>query len=639
MTGHRRQAAVRRWWIAAGLAGIAWALLIPSAARGVMGAAPERSLGVFSEIDVRINGAGGGDLTGLSVASGDVNGDGLMDMVIGAPYAHNNGRTDSGSVYVVYGGSPSRTIELGAIGSGGFRIDGASASDRAGYAVTSADVNGDGLSDVILGAPTLTNSTLSSTGAVYVIYGKASHDNIDLATAPLNGSDGFRILGAGAEDQAGGSLAPVGDLTGDGRDEFILGANGADNNGRSNSGSAYVVYGSPSSGGFNLTAIGAYGFRIDGATADGRAGSAVAGGADVNGDGRPDIVVGAPFADDNGRVDSGSVFVVYGKGKSSNIDLAVLGPALFRVTGETAGDLAGLALDMGEVTGDNQAEVMIGAAYADDNGRKDSGSAYVVFGAPSSGGFDLSAIGAYGFRIDGAAADDKAGFSVANAGDLNGDGLGDVAVGAYAADVQARTDAGAAYVVFGRTRSASSSVDLAALGQRGSRIDGPAPGDETGTRLAGLGDENGDGRPDLIIGAPKASPNGLSQAGAAFVVYGFVPPDSTAPQLVVKGRPSQRLLAKNAITVRATCNEACELTASGIVTISGSSVVLNLRRATVDLMTAGSSQLRLALPPATERRLRRLWGPSMTATATVRVQAVDLAGNLSVARLMIAVRR
>ncbi len=630
--------AMMRRWIAVGICVCAAAAFIPSAApRGIL--ALPQGVDLLSEANVRLAGGSAGDRAGVSVASaGDVNGDGVADLAVGAHYADNNGRLDSGSVYVVFGRSSLGNVDLAALGSDGFRIDGAAAGDGAGYAVASADVNGDQLSDVILGAPTADSNGVLDTGAVYVVYGKVSPGNVDLATASQGDDNGFRIVGAAAGDEAGISVGAAGDLTGDGRSELLLGASGADNRGRIDSGSAYVVFGAPSSGGFNLSLIGAYGFQIDGAVAGDRAGSAVAGGGDVNGDGNLDLVVGAPFADDNARADSGSVYVVYGKPSMANVDLAALGPGLFRVTGEGGGDLAGISVAVGEVTGDSRSEVIIGAPYADNNGRKDSGSAYVVFGIVSSSGFDLSLIGAYGFRIDGGAAGDASGFEVAGGGDLNGDGLGDIAVGAWGSDSNARDKSGSVDVVFGRPFSFSGPVDLATLGPGGFHIAGAAAGDEAGTRVADLGDVNGDSHPDLIIGAPKADGVG-ADSGAAYVIYGYKTPDSTAPGLVLGGRLTQRLLVRKGITVRATCDEPCTLAATGSVAILGTRSVFGLKRATGNLNAPGSSSLELGFGTAAQRRFRRLWAPGTKAEATIIVQAVDAAGNLTAARRTVMIRR
>ena len=119
--------------------------------------------------------------------------------------------------------------------------------------------------------------------------------------------------------------------------------------------------------------------QLDGAAGREFTGFAVAVAGDVNGDGRADVLVGAPSADNNGRTDSGSAYVVFGKASTAPVDLAALGQAGFRIDGAAAGDAADVA-GAGDVNGDGRPDVLVGAQRADNNGRTNSGSAYVVYG-------------------------------------------------------------------------------------------------------------------------------------------------------------------------------------------------------------------------------------------------------------------
>jgi len=328
-----------------------------------------------------------------------------------------------------------------------------------------------------------------------------------------------RIDGAAAGDRAGFSVAGAGDVNRDAHADALVGVPGADNEGRADSDSAYVVFSQASATKVDLAALGARGFRIDGAAADDGAGFSVAGAGDVNGDGHADVLVGVPGADNEGRADSGSAYVVFGKADPASIDLARLGARGFRIDGAAPNDRAGFSVaGAGDVNGDGHADVLVGVPGADNEGRADSGSACVVFGKTDPASVDLAMLGARGFRIDGATADDGAGFSVAGAGDVNGDSQADMLVGAAGADSHGRADSGSAYVVFGQTSAPT--IDLAALGTGGLRIDGAVADDRAGFSVAGAGDVNRDGRLDVLVGAFSAGHIDGDDSGSAYVVFG-----------------------------------------------------------------------------------------------------------------------
>ena len=466
------------------------------------------------------------DASGFSVsAAGDVNGDGFDDLMVGAVGADPNG-IDSGSSYVVFGKASgfSAAMDLSRLdGSNGFRLDGEAGFDRSGISVSNAgDVNGDGFDDVMVGA-TYADPNGDRSGSSYVVFGRASGFDATMDLSTLDGSNGFRLDGEAEYNESGWSVSTAGDVNGDGFDDVIVGASYADPNGN-NSGSSYVVFGRAS--GFNATMSlssldGSNGFRLDGEADFDHSGISVSAAGDVNGDGFDDLIVGAPNADNS----LGSSYVVFGQasGFDATMDLSILnGSNGFRLDGEAKFDRSGFSVsNAGDVNGDGLGDVIVGAQGADPNGYN-SGSSYVVFGSASSfdAALDLSSLdGSNGFRLDGEAKFDRSGFSVSNAGDVNGDGLGDVIVGALGADPNGGYS-GSSYVVFGKASGFDATIDLSSLDSSdGFRLDGEATGDYSGNSVSAAGDVNGDGFDDLMVGAFGAKPNG-NYSGSSYILFG-----------------------------------------------------------------------------------------------------------------------
>ncbi|SEQ20704.1 integrin alpha [Nitrosomonas ureae] len=421
---------------------------------------------------------------------------------------------------------PITSINLSSLnGMNGFRLDGITRADSFGGSVSNAgDVNGDGFDDVIVGAYGA-DSNGSHSGSSYVVFGKLSGFNATMSLTDLDGSNGFRMNGVSRNDYSGKAVSNAGDVNGDGLDDLIVGAYRADPNG-SYSGSSYVVFGKAS--GFNATMSlgeldGSNGFRIDGVSEQDQSGRSVSSAGDVNGDGFDDVIVGAFNADPN-EVYTGSSYVIFGKSSNfdSRIDLSKLnGSNGFRLDGSEYDFLGESVSSAGDINGDGLDDLILSASQADPNG-PDSGSSYVVLG--KSSGFEaiinLSRLnGNNGFRLDGEKQFDFSGYSVSNAGDVNGDGFDDVIIGAALADPNGE-NSGSSYVVFGKATSFDATMNLSILnGKNGFRIDGEE-GDNSGDSVSNAGDVNGDGFDDVIIGAGQADDSNRENSGSSYVVFG-----------------------------------------------------------------------------------------------------------------------
>lgn len=506
------------------------------------------------------------------VPAGDVNGDGLKDLIVGVPGASAQGRTDSGVVYVLFGSLAPRWLDPLSLGASGFRIDGPppaieqfsqsgtglNGPSAGSIARAAGDVNGDGLDDLLVGVPLASERSRLNAGAVYVVFGKRFAEPVDLGNL---GEGGYRIDGAEPGQMlGGGGVAAAGDVDGDGLDDVLLSA-GRD---------AYVVFGRASSDSVDLRSLGQRGYRI--ALPDPGDGSesfspGVQNAGDVNGDGRPDAIVSqyergiwvvlgaagsAPvdLADPGGRAYStippdprawegqvvsagdvngdgladllvsvttisssrvAGVYVVFGQARPRPVSLTELGAGGYRIWYsrrlEEVGEFVGNA---GDVNGDGLSDVLVTGPASRFRDRF-----YVVFGKRGPGAIDLRRPGGRAFHIEGNfdIFPGTIDYSAAGLGDIDGDGFGDLAIGAGEFDRACRMDVGAAYVVYGRGRATDLNAER--LGVRGFRVEGERPNDAVGSFVAAPGDVNGDGRPDALI----ASRNEEGLSGGPFSLH------------------------------------------------------------------------------------------------------------------------
>ncbi|MES2791000.1 MAG: Calx-beta domain-containing protein [Planctomycetota bacterium] len=516
------------------------------------------SLGNLGLGGITINGIDASDVSGRAVAGiGDFNGDGYDDVLIGAVSGDGvgNAKSNSGESYVVFGRadwSAMPTLELSTLdGTNGIILYGVDANDYSGWAVSAAgDVNGDGFNDLMIGSYFAAGigNTKAGSGETYVVFGKSSwtaSPTVNLGA--LNGTNGFTLYGADAGDRSGIALSAAGDVNGDGYADMLIGAPGGDGagNAKDASGESYVVFGKAnwsSTPSVNLGALnGTNGFTLYGVDLEDESGKAVGSAGDINGDGFADLIIGAPSSDGAGNLLplAGESYVVFGKANwasTPTLNLSSLnGTNGFILYGIDAGDLSGTSVgSAGDFNGDGFDDFVIGATSAAGVGNlsDNAGESYVVFGKASWAGtptVNLSSLnGTNGIILVGIDPADASGTTINGIGDLNGDGFDDILISANFGrgpnnDIN-DTGTGESYVVYGKADwSATAIFALSTLdGSNGFTIYGADPYDQSGKWSAAAGDFNGDGFPDLLIGAPNSAgaDNNTFNTGATYVVFG-----------------------------------------------------------------------------------------------------------------------
>jgi len=418
--------------------------------------------------DAIFSGDAANDNFGISVsAAGDVNGDGFSEIIVGA-MNNDAGGTDAGRAYLYLNSLTGTDIED--------EFFTGTTLDYLGFSVSDAgDVNGDGYSDVIIGA--IGNN--SDRGIAYIHFG---------GTVPDNTPD-LTLTGSAAGDNFGYSVSGAGDVNGDGYDDVIVGALLNDAGGM-DAGRAYLYLGGEV---MNNTAD----IVFTGAAALDQFGTSVSDAGDVNADGYSDVIVGAPNNDFGGGND-GRAYVYFGGPVMNNIADILLNEGL-------GNDLFGTSVSSaGDVNGDGYGDLIIGAHNFDSKG-----AAYIYFGGETiTNNPDVFISGFQTF--------DKLGYSVSSAGDVNKDGFSDILVGAYG--YPNGFNKGRTYLYLGGIIM-DENADATFTGEWNN--------DAFGYSVSDAGDVNKDGYSDIIIGAPYNDPV-ETNAGRTYIYFGSSSVNNTA---------------------------------------------------------------------------------------------------------------
>ncbi|MFO0560983.1 MAG: FG-GAP-like repeat-containing protein [Polyangiales bacterium] len=400
----------------------------------------------------------------------DVNGDGFDDVIIGSPGADPSGRFGAGTATIVHGSATGLAATPARV------LEGLATNDAFGMAVSNAgDVNGDGFADVIVGAPNAQARGFNRAGTSRVFHGSPSGVS---ATAAVT-IDGFY-----ASAYSGSALACAGDVDADGYADVIVGAYGASPGSLSQAGTASVYHGSARGLRTPATLV------LQGVSPTVRLGWSVASAGDVNGDGFSDIIVGVPSGSASGRSQAGDAMVHLGgaTGVSASAQRTLSGSGAVAYFGHSVSSA-------GDVNNDGYSDVVIGAPRTTTGACDFCGSASVFRGSASGIGATASR------RLDGPSSGSNFGNQVCRVGDVDQDGSSDIAV----ASPNTASDQVSVYLGSGIPAFALTST------RRGDRF---------GEALNTAGDVNGDGRSDLIVGAPGVIAPTIMTAGSASVFHG-----------------------------------------------------------------------------------------------------------------------
>ena len=463
-----------------------------------------------------IVGSHGEEQFGYSSAAGDLTGDGRPELVVGAPGHRNGGDYHAGAVYVFDGATlPGSAKQARAADAALFVLTGDAGQGRFGATVALADLNGDGLRDIIVGAPSAGEGKRTEGGRIYVFVSRPGEP------PPVTslGAD-VTLVGEAGGDALGSSLL-VKDVDGDGTDDLLASAFRAGAPGKPAAGAVYVILGpalAVASGEVGVAGIASAVVEGD------RAGDSLIGlaAADLDGDASLDLVLGAYLADgpSGDRPDAGALYVIPWERLAAAPRGAVSELASNAALGARDRGFFGRVLSAGDIDGDGITD-LLASAYASGGETKDesvTGEAFVLFGAKGAPEptMDLRTADAPKFR--GLSRWDLFGFGALVA-DMNGDGPADVVASApfAGADGDARPRCGEVYVFWGGLRSvvrakagASELADLRIVGAHAQETLG-------GCLLAAR--VSGARTPDLIIGAPDAlvAP-GADRCGRLFIV-------------------------------------------------------------------------------------------------------------------------